>query len=69
MHDQDGQEAADLIAGQDGQEAAQVTGIVGFAECCILYRVPFVGHSAKKALPSAALSKDRLSAKRPFTEC
>jgi hypothetical protein len=31
--------------------------------------VPFVGHSAKKALPSAALGKARLSAKRLFTEC
>jgi hypothetical protein len=45
------------------------TGIRGFAECCILCRVPFVGHSAKKALPSAALGKVRLSAKSPFTEC
>jgi hypothetical protein len=27
------------------------TGIRGFAECCILCRVPFVGHSAKKAFP------------------
>jgi hypothetical protein len=45
------------------------TGIRGFAECCILCRVPFVGHSAKKALPSAALGKGRLSAKSPFTEC
>jgi hypothetical protein len=45
------------------------TGIAGFAECCILCRVPFVGHSAKKALPSAALSKVRRSAKSPFTEC
>jgi hypothetical protein len=45
------------------------TGIQGFAECCNLCRVPFVGHSAKKALPSAALGKARLSAKRLFTEC
>jgi len=45
------------------------TGIRGFAECCILCRVPFVGHSAKKALPSAALGKVRLSEKSPFTEC
>jgi hypothetical protein len=45
------------------------TGIRGFAECCILCRVPFVGHSATKALPSAALGKVRLSAKSPFTEC
>src|SRR5688572_23135179 len=41
------------------------TGIRGFAECCILCRVPFVGHSAKKALSSAALGKVRLSAKSP----
>jgi hypothetical protein len=45
------------------------TGIRGFAECWILCRVPFVGHSAKKALPRAALGKVRLSAKSPFTEC
>jgi hypothetical protein len=45
------------------------TGIQGFAECCNLCRVPFVGHSAKKALPSAALGKARLSATRLFTEC
>jgi hypothetical protein len=44
------------------------TGIRGFAECCIFCRVPFVGHSAKKALPSAALGKVRLSAQSPFTE-
>jgi hypothetical protein len=31
--------------------------------------VPFVGHSAKKALPSATLGNVRLSAKSPFTEC
>jgi hypothetical protein len=45
------------------------TGIQGFAECCNLCRVLFVGHSAKKALPSAALGKASLSAKRFFTEC
>jgi hypothetical protein len=45
------------------------TGIQGFTECCILCRVPFVGHSAKKALPSAALGDARLSATRLFTEC
>jgi hypothetical protein len=52
-------------------EAFFVTSITtgGFAECCILCRVSFVGHSAKKALQSAALGKVRLSAKRPFTEC
>jgi hypothetical protein len=31
--------------------------------------VPFVGHSAKTALPRAALGKVRLSAKSLFTEC
>jgi hypothetical protein len=45
------------------------TGIQGFAECCNLCRVPFVGHSTKKDLPSAALGKARLSATRLFTEC
>jgi hypothetical protein len=45
------------------------TGIQGFAECCNLCRVPFVGHSAQKDLPSAALGKARLSATRLFTEC
>jgi hypothetical protein len=45
------------------------TGIAGFAECRRLCRVLFIGHSAKKALPSAALGKFRLSAKSPFTEC
>jgi hypothetical protein len=34
-----------------------------------LCRVSFVGHSAKKALPRAALGKVRLSATRLFTEC
>jgi hypothetical protein len=33
------------------------TGIQGFAECRPLCRVPFVGHSAKKALPSSGGSK------------
>jgi hypothetical protein len=45
------------------------TGIRVFAECWILCRVPFVGHSAKKALPRTALGKVRLSAQRLFTEC
>jgi hypothetical protein len=31
--------------------------------------VPFVGHSAKQALPRAALGKVRLSATSLFTEC
>jgi hypothetical protein len=45
------------------------TGIRGFAECRPLCRVPFVGHSAKKALPRAALGKVRLLATSLFTEC
>jgi hypothetical protein len=45
------------------------TGIRGFTECRPLCRVPFVGHSAKKALPRAALGKVRLSATSLFTEC
>jgi hypothetical protein len=54
---------------QPSQESSVLTtGIRGFAECCILCRVPFVGHSAKKDLPSVALGKVRLSAKSPFTE-
>jgi hypothetical protein len=48
---------------------SNTTGIQGFAECCILCRVPFVGHSAKTSLPSAALGEARLSATRLFTEC
>jgi hypothetical protein len=44
------------------------TGIRGFAECRTLYRVPFVGHSAKKTLPRAALGKVRLSVTSWFTE-
>jgi hypothetical protein len=55
--------------GRTNNVESHTTGIRGFAECCILCRVPFVGHSAKKALPSAALGKVRLSAKSPFTEC
>jgi hypothetical protein len=45
------------------------TGIRGFAECRPLCRVPFDGHSAKKALPRAALGKVRLSATSIFAEC
>jgi hypothetical protein len=48
---------------------ALTTGIRGFAECRPLCRVPFVGHSAKKALPRATLGKVRLSATSLFTEC
>jgi hypothetical protein len=45
------------------------TRIRGFAECRPLCRVSFVGHSAKKALPRAALGKVRLSATSLFVEC
>jgi hypothetical protein len=45
------------------------TRIRGFAECRPLCRVPFVGHSAKQALPRAVLGKVRLSATSLFTEC
>jgi hypothetical protein len=45
-------------------DGALTTGIRGFAECGLLCRVPFVGHSAKKALLSAALGTVRHSANR-----
>jgi hypothetical protein len=45
------------------------TGIRDFAECRKLYRVPFVGHSAKEALPRAALGEHLLSVTSWFTEC
>jgi hypothetical protein len=45
------------------------TGIRGIAECRPLCRVSFVRHSAKQALPRAALGKVRLSATSLFTEC
>jgi hypothetical protein len=48
--------------------AALTTGIRLFAECLELCRVPFVGHSAKTALPSATLVKGRLSVPTTFTE-
>jgi hypothetical protein len=51
------------------RERRYTTGIRGFAECRTLCRVPFVGHSAKKALPRAALGKVRLSVTSLFTEC
>jgi hypothetical protein len=58
-----------LLPQRDDAAPTHTTGIQGFTECCNLCRVLFVGHSAKKALPSAALGKARLSAKRLFTEC
>jgi hypothetical protein len=45
------------------------TGIRAFAECRRLCRVLFIGHSAKKTLPSAALGKVLRSVKSLFTEC
>jgi hypothetical protein len=45
------------------------TGILDFAECRTLCRVPFVGHSAKTALPRAALGEFLLSVTSWFTEC
>jgi hypothetical protein len=46
------------------ESSLNTTGIRGFAECGLLCRVPFVGHSAKTALPSAALGTVRHSANR-----
>jgi hypothetical protein len=45
------------------------TGIRDFAECRRLCRVLYIGHSAKKTLPSAALGKVLRSVKSLFTEC
>jgi hypothetical protein len=45
------------------------TGIRTFAECQALCRVLFIGHSANKTLPRAALGKVLRSVKSLFTEC
>jgi hypothetical protein len=45
------------------------TGIRPFAECRSLCPVLFIGHSAKKTLPRAALGKVLRSVKSLFTEC
>src|SRR5688572_32867369 len=48
------------------------TGIWLFAECHILCRVFYFGHSAKSSLPSATqktLGKRKHSAKKLFAEC
>jgi hypothetical protein len=45
------------------------TGIRAFAECQTLYRVLFLGHSAKKPLPRAAFDKVLLSVTSSFTKC
>jgi hypothetical protein len=46
-----------------------ITGIRALTECSALCRVLFVGHSAKKPLPSAALGKVLLLVTSSFTEC
>jgi hypothetical protein len=43
----------------------RTTGIRGFAECCLLCRVPFVGHS----LPSVTLGKAFAECFEGFAEC
>jgi hypothetical protein len=51
---------------------AYTTGIWLFAECHILCRVFYFGHSAKSSLPSATqktLGKRKHSAKKLFAEC
>jgi hypothetical protein len=45
------------------------TRIRDFAECRTLCRVPFVGHSAKEALPKATLGELLLSVTSWFAEC
>jgi hypothetical protein len=50
-------------------DEANTTGIWAFAECRRLCRVLFIGHSAKKTLPSTALGKVLRSVKSLFTEC
>jgi hypothetical protein len=50
-------------------EVADTTGIWAFAECRRLCRVLFIGHSAKKTLPSAALGIVLRSIKSLFSEC
>jgi hypothetical protein len=45
------------------------TEIQDYAECRTLCRVPFVGHSAKTALPRAAFGEFLLSVTSWFTEC
>jgi hypothetical protein len=49
-------------------EVNTTTGIRLFAECFALCQVLFVGHSAKKPLPSAGLGKVLLSVTSAFTE-
>jgi hypothetical protein len=49
-------------------QRALTTEIQAFTECWRLCRVLFIGHSAKKTLPSAALGKVLRSVKSLFTE-
>jgi hypothetical protein len=56
-----------VLTGKD--EVGNTIGIAGFAECWILCRVPFIGHSAKEALLRAALGEVLLSITSLFTEC
>jgi hypothetical protein len=54
------------------QRGEVTTGIWLFAECHILCRVFYFGHSAKSSLPSAmqkTLGKRKHSAKKLFAEC
>jgi hypothetical protein len=48
---------------------ATTTGIRAIVECRRLYRVLFIGHSANRTLPRAALDKVLRSVKSLFTEC
>jgi hypothetical protein len=50
-------------------QSIDTTRIRAFVECQDLCRVLFIGHSAKKALPRAALGKVLRSVKNLFTEC
>jgi hypothetical protein len=50
-----GQKCEDAFHALRQHLTTTTTGIRAFAECRWLCRVLFIGHSAKKALPSAAL--------------
>jgi hypothetical protein len=56
-----------VLQGYD--ESILTTGIMAFAECQLLCRVLFLGHSAKQPLLRAALGKVLLSVTSWFTEC
>jgi hypothetical protein len=61
--------ALEFLFGHNPRHVGSTTGIWAFAECQALCRVLFLGHSAKKPLPRAALSKVLLSVTSSFTEC